>query len=55
MTLVPPQADKNRRGTVSNGQTSLNPGVRHSDSIPEEKGAVGGPSQASDDSFDDDE
>ena len=48
------QVDKNRRGTVSNGQTSRNPGTVKS--IPEEKGAVGGPSRDSDDdSFDDDE
>jgi len=50
-----PQTDKGRRGTVSNGQASLNPGTVRSDSIPEEKGAVGGPNRDSDDSFDDDE
>jgi len=50
-----PQTDKGRRGTVSNGQASLNPGTVRSDSIPEEKGAIGGPNRDSDDSFDDDE
>ena len=50
------QADKARRGTVSNGQTSVNPGISaKKESIPEEKvGAVGGRDTDDDEDDDDD-
>ena len=49
------QADKGRRGTVSNGQSSINPGIAQK-TIPEEKGgAVGGTNRDTDDDEDDDD
>ena len=50
------QADKGRRGTVSNGQASVNPGISKKETIPEEKlGAVGGTNRDSDDDDEDDD
>ena len=49
------QADKGRRGTVSNVPASANPGIAQK-TIPEEKGgAVGGTNRDTDDDEDDDD
>ena len=55
INLISVQVDKGRRGTVTNGQTSVNPGVAQK-TIPEEKGgAVGGVDRDTDDDEDDDD
>ena len=55
LSLFTIQEDKGRRGTVSNGQTSVNPGIAQK-TIPEEKGgAVGGIDRDIDDDEDDDD
>lgn len=54
-SLLTIQADKGRRGTVSNGQASANPGISKKETIPEEKGAVGGTNRDSDDDDEDDD
>jgi len=55
-SVLPIQADKGRRGTVTNGQASVNPGITRKQTIPEEKlGAVGGSNRDTDDDEDDDD
>ena len=55
INLISVQVDKGRRGTVTNGQASVNPGIAQK-TIPEEKGgAVGGVDRDTDDDEDDDD